>query len=579
MKGIHIYLSLFLQVILIVSARGQHNQLSRLLDEAYKARLQADYETNAHLLKAAENLKDLQKQPLLRAKLYAELSKQCLVSAAYDKAKHYADTALALAAEVRLPLVSAYAYVTLASYYNYLDVGDLAVENVQKALDILKTERDPALSARAYYILYGVYSGWNDLESSDKYARLAINRALRAPDHELLANAYSAYSVVHEFRYRDTGERRHLDSMQHYLHRSMDVYNRHPGKVSKRSYAIANVNMANYFFRYGEPAQAVTQDSIVHYAETARKIYQPFDRNYGIMGSVNGLLSEVARLRGDTGLAEHYLLDSYSQLTGSFAPSYYTLSNVAQGLSDIYNNRGDYKKALFYQKKKEEFDQKIFDQTEMVNAKKLEAQYENKRLIADVRAAEQKSQSRRIQSLLLGGVCFLLLACLFLLRASFKSKQKMHAEEQARLRTEQQLLQMQKEQMQKEAMADALQIERKNRLLVQLKDKLKAVENTGDVDKMIKEEMRLEETVEQSARAFKNINPDFFQRLGERSGNRLSALEMKHCAYIHMGLDTKIIAAAFHITPKSVRVSKYRIKQKLGLDKETDLDRFLQNLV
>src|SRR5690606_33166024 len=71
-------------------------------------------------------------------------------------------------------------------------------------------------------------------------------------------------------------------------------------------------------------------------------------------------------------------------------------------------------------------------------------------------------------------------------------------QEQARLKSEQELLYIQQEQLQKEAMADALQIERKNRLLLQLKDKFKQLEtseNVGFIDRMIKEEMRLEERV------------------------------------------------------------------------------------
>src|SRR5690606_10504612 len=124
--------------------------------------------------------------------------------------------------------------------------------------------------------------------------------------------------------------------------------------------------------------------------------------------------------------------------------------------------------------------------------------------------------------------------------------------------------------------------ERKNRLLQQLKlqfRQLEAETSTGYIDRVIKEEMRLEERVENSAKAFEHINSEFFSKLKEQSGGKLTSLEMKHCAYIHLQLSTKEIAAAFHIEPKSVRVSKYRIKQKLGLGKAVDLDRFLLALV
>src|SRR5690606_20513159 len=367
------------------------------------------------------------------------------------------------------------------------------------------------------------------------------------------------------------------DSMQYYLKKSMQVYQGNPEKVALRTFAIAHINRANYFFQYNRSDHV--QDSIIHYANIARSVYEPFDKNYDIMGNVDGLLAEVALMQGNAEVAESYLMNSYIHLLEVQDPSYYTLYNVAQGLSNLHSKQGDFEKALFYQKKKEEFNQKIFDETEMMQTRRLEAQYENKRLLSDIRESKQKAQSRRTQLFMLAGLCILLIVSLFLLRIFFRNKHrlqlernlrlqqqkedmerqsqlrlKVEKEEQARLLTEQKLLSVQMDQMQKEAMADALQIERKNRLLLQLKEKLKNLEtsdNAGFIDRMIKEEMRLEEIVEQSAKQFKNIHPDFFQKLKDQSEDRLSSLELKHCAYIHLGLSTKEIAAAFHIEPKS----------------------------
>src|SRR5690606_42013775 len=82
--------------------------------------------------------------------------------------------------------------------------------------------------------------------------------------------------------------------------------------------------------------------------------------------------------RGAEERAESFLMDSYIHLMEVETPSYYTLSNVAQGLSDLHARRGSHKQALFYQKKKEEFNQRIFNEAEMLNARRLEAQYENR---------------------------------------------------------------------------------------------------------------------------------------------------------------------------------------------------------
>lgn len=585
---------------------AQKQTMDGLLEQAYQARLKSNYGSNIRFLKKAESLSDAKNKPQEYAKLLMELSKHYLVVGHYDTAKVYSDRNRRLADSVRLPINHAYAYLTQATYFNYLNVGELAVENAQKAIEVLREHPFPALEARAYYILYGVYSTWNNLERCEKYAELVIDRAKQAEDYELLANAYSAKSVVMEFKYSQDQQTNYLDSIPKYLQQSMGVYHERPEAVAVRTYAIANINMANHFFRYREPKKEETRASIIRYAGEARRVYERFDRNYDVMANVNGLLAEVAAIEGNNQVAESYLMNSYIHLIEVKEPSYYNLTNVTQGLSDLYTRKGDFEKALYYQKKKEEFNQKIFDQAQMAQANKLEAQYENKRLIADIRDSEQRASNRRIQLYLLAGVCISLIVSLFLFRVSFKNKHKLQTErnlrlqqqkqdmeeqsklqlqiqqqEQARLLSEQKLLGLQMEQLQRESMADALQIERKNRLLLQLKEKMKKLEtedNTGYIDRMIKEEMRLEERVEQSAREFKNIHPEFFQKLKEQSGDRLSSLELKHCAYIHLKLSTKEMAAAFHIEPKSVRVTKYRIKQKLNLDKEVDLDRYLQEL-
>lgn len=43
-------------------------------------------------------------------------------------------------------------------------------------------------------------------------------------------------------------------------------------------------------------------------------------------------------------------------------------------------------------------------------------------------------------------------------------------------------------------------------------------------------------------------------------------------------MDTQQIAQLMHVEAKSVRMIRYRIKQKLGLEKDEDLNAFLQGL-
>jgi len=73
--------------LLSTNVYAQKNDLEKQLKQAYTARLKGDYDRNFQLLQEAEDDSTSNPDPLLLAKLYAELSKQYLVFSDYDKAK------------------------------------------------------------------------------------------------------------------------------------------------------------------------------------------------------------------------------------------------------------------------------------------------------------------------------------------------------------------------------------------------------------------------------------------------------------------------------------------------------------
>ena len=54
--------------------------------------------------------------------------------------------------------------------------------------------------------------------------------------------------------------------------------------------------------------------------------------------------------------------------------------------------------------------------------------------------------------------------------------------------------------------------------------------------------------------------------------------EIRLASFLRMNLSTKEIATMLNVLPESVSKSKYRLKKKLNLDKETDLNNFLSTL-
>lgn len=96
--------------------------------------------------------------------------------------------------------------------------------------------------------------------------------------------------------------------------------------------------------------------------------------------------------------------------------------------------------------------------------------------------------------------------------------------------------------------------------------------------KILKSESMLDNSFEQAKLELQQLHPSFFRLLAERSLQKLTPLDLRFCACLHLHMDTRQIAQLMHIEAKSVRMSRYRIKQKLGLSKEDDLNVFLQQL-
>jgi len=73
------------------------------------------------------------------------------------------------------------------------------------------------------------------------------------------------------------------------------------------------------------------------------------------------------------------------------------------------------------------------------------------------------------------------------------------------------------------------------------------------------------------------VHNDFDQKLKTLSSD-ISSKEIKMVAFLRMNLTTMEIAVTLNVLPDSILKSKYRLKKKLKLDRDTDLTEFLNTL-
>ena len=75
---------------------------------------------------------------------------------------------------------------------------------------------------------------------------------------------------------------------------------------------------------------------------------------------------------------------------------------------------------------------------------------------------------------------------------------------------------------------------------------------------------------------FEQVHHRFFQELQARFKD-LTAKELRLCALMKLNLSSKEIATILGISVNSVKMARYRMRKKIGVNSETDLTCFMIN--
>jgi DNA-binding CsgD family transcriptional regulator len=77
---------------------------------------------------------------------------------------------------------------------------------------------------------------------------------------------------------------------------------------------------------------------------------------------------------------------------------------------------------------------------------------------------------------------------------------------------------------------------------------------------------------------FEKVNPSFIMRLTQMHPN-LTTKDIKYCCYLKMNMSNNDIKSILNINQESVRTHKYRLKRKLGLDRESSLRAYFHTIL
>lgn len=269
--------------------------------------------------------------------------------------------------------------------------------------------------------------------------------------------------------------------------------------------------------------------------------------------------------------------------------NYVTFSvNAAKMLYQSYKDMGDNTNALRYLELYNELNSYAMSQRAEEEVQSMRTRFETEldfeaqrreivelQLKEDLQNKEIEKQKNWRNFILATAILGLVISLLIL--NSLKLKKRASEAEASRLEVDNSKLLMEVEHKNRELTSTAMFVSQKNQMLMNLQDHLINLSDSGISQKelrairnQIKENINLEEDWEKIKLHFEEVYPKFFANLKERYP-QLTPLELKHCAYLKMGLSVKEVARMLSVAPKSVQMSHYRLKKKLDLSADDSL--------
>lgn len=138
----------------------------------------------------------------------------------------------------------------------------------------------------------------------------------------------------------------------------------------------------------------------------------------------------------------------------------------------------------------------------------------------------------------------------------------------------------------KELATSAMLLINKNEFISEIKNSLNAVSKQSSITERTKELSKIIKNIEKNKTKdndwehfefhFDRVHGDFSKRLIIEYPN-LSPQERRMSAYLRMNLSSKEIANLLNISVRGVEISRYRLRKKLGIEREVNLSEFILN--
>ncbi|MUV04549.1 tetratricopeptide repeat protein [Flavobacterium rakeshii] len=528
------------------------------------------------------------------------------------------------------------AILQLKAYYykTRLEIIEGNVEQTgtyaQQALDIAKKLKEERLVNQLYIILGNYYVQKNEYSKAAAVYLKAQNYFEQNNDSENLSALYNAMGIF----YFETGD---LQNSRNYFDKTYFIYNQ---KGNVRGKGLYYANVGNIYMitedylkalEYQERAlknfekikDSVSMASCMINISNIESNLKNYDKALAVLNDAWNMAE-----KGNNSRLKERILLNYSIIyssKGNLDKAYdYTERHIAYAkeldypkgvmngydqMAGVLNKKGDFKNTATYLKRYYELKDSIYgsEVKQRIEELKWSNEFEKSKMESELLKSKYDIEKERSTSLLFLSLLVIFTSILviglgwLLYRNKKKSlklieidNERLHEKiELERVKTEKekaendllkvkadrQLLEL--ESKNREITSISLQLVAKNKIMSQIskvidKKKKSTEEIEAELKSILFQNQNQEKDWEQFKEVFENIHPGFYENLKERYP-QLTATDCRICAYIRIRMSLNEVAGLMNISLQSLHTSRYRIRKKLELDSDVNLDDFILN--
>lgn len=313
------------------------------------------------------------------------------------------------------------------------------------------------------------------------------------------------------------------------------------------------------------------------------------------------IIGSIYLIQKDFKNAEDYLLRALS--TAKEVQSKKWLKDIYLDLKELYQQKGEVEKALYYFEQHSQMKDSLFDQKKLMEISAIRLKFEMDRQKKSIeigkeriRLLEQKKKNERLLTYLFISLFVLAVSVAYFIimrqRGRSKQQKKEQEEREALNKSMEELnraklqnadliekeLQQELELKNKELASYTINFIRKNELLEEIKQELIELEKGGPgelakirkIKQKVSSNTNLDKDWQDFKTHFEQVHSGFFKNLKTKH-SILTSGDLRLSALIRMNLNLKESAAILGISPESVKTSRYRLRKKMEIPAEFDL--------